>query len=98
MPRIVEQATQPPGQCLFSQDIQGPFIDTEVGLPWHGPYGYISVAYIEAIAQDLLGMVPRREVEALEERMTALGEELDRLNELHDLESKRAELMEGAGI
>ena len=85
-PRIVKQAERPPGQCLFSQDIDGPFIDLGIIAPWVRPHGYLSVSYVENLASDLLDMVPRKEVEErageLEERVKGYAEEIDRLREV----------------
>lgn len=64
-PHIVDKAPMPPGQCLFSQDIDGPWIDLGLVAPWVRPYGYLSVKYVEGLAKDLLDMVPRSEVETL---------------------------------
>lgn len=68
-PRIVEQAGMAPGQCLFSGDQEGPFIDTGVTAPWVRPYVYLSAKAVESIARDLLDMVPRSEFEAKVEQM-----------------------------
>lgn len=57
-PRIVKQAPRPPGQCLFSQDIDGPWIDLGIVAPWVRPHGYLSVKYVEGLARDLLEMIP----------------------------------------
>lgn len=78
-PRIVERAENAPGQCLVSQDIEGPFIDTGNWAPWVEPYVYLSASYVEGLARDLLGMVPASEVEALRAAIEAQGVELDRL-------------------
>lgn len=82
-PRIVDQAPQPPGQCLFSQDIDGPWIDLGVVAPWIRPYGYLSVKYVEGIARDLLGMVPAAEIalelEDLQERLASYAKKFEDL-------------------
>lgn len=83
-PRIVDQAPMPPGQCLFSQDIDGPWIDLGVVAPWIRPYGYLSVKYVEGLARDLLGMVPRAEVSALAERLERQADEIRRLQKTLD--------------
>ena len=62
-PHIVEKAAMPPGQCLFSGDLEGPYIDLGIVAPWVNPYGYLSVSYVEYLARDLLGMVSGKEVE-----------------------------------
>lgn len=88
----------PPGQCLFSQDIEGPWIDTEVVAPWVGPYGYVSVRYWEQVARDCLGMVPGEEVEELRRAAAAMADEITQLREIVDTQNKLDELLEGAGI
>lgn len=98
MPQIVDKAAWGPGQCLFSQDIEGPWVDTGVRVPWVNPYGYVSVRYWRDVARELLGMVPVEEVQGLRERVEAMGEEIARLQEIVDTEKKLAELREGAGI
>jgi hypothetical protein len=87
-PHIVDQAHFAPGQCLFSQDLEGPFIDTGLVAPWIRPYGYLSVRYVKGLAEDLLDMVPRseieNEVEALEDRLAAYGQRIEQLEAFVD--------------
>lgn len=87
-PRIVDQAPMPPGQCLFSQDIDGPWIDLGVVAPWIRPYGYLSVKYVESLARDVLGMVPvepgREEIQKLQAQILELREENERLQAYFD--------------
>ena len=80
-PQIVDQAPMPPGQCLFSQDIDGPWIDTGLVAPWIRPYGYLSVKYVEELAKDVLGMVPRSKVTKLMKDCENLAQEIERLRE-----------------
>jgi hypothetical protein len=87
-PEIVDQAPMPPGQCLFSQDQEGPFIDTGLKAPWVSPYGYLGVNYIEGLARDLLDMVPRKELEveikALKDALAAYGQRIEQLEAFVD--------------
>lgn len=84
-PRIVEQAGMAPGQCLFSQDQDGPWIDTGVVAPWVRPYGYLSVRYVEDLAKRLLGMRPAAEVEAeIGELREALADYRTRVEQLEN--------------
>lgn len=83
-PRIVEQAEMPPGQCLFSQDAEGPWIDTGLYAPWVKPYGYLGVRYVEELARDLLGMVPGKQVRDLEAQLEAIRERLAEVQEFID--------------
>lgn len=101
-PHIVEQANMPPGQCLFSGDLEGPFIDLGIVAPWVKPYGYLSVSYVEYLARDLLGMVSGKEVEkevdALKDQLAAYGAKIEQLQAFVDATNLAAELTEGAGI
>lgn len=85
-PRIVDKAPMPPGQCLFSQDIDGPWIDLGVVAPWIRPYGYLGVKYVESLAREVLDMVPRSEVqsqvEEMQDRLAAYETELEELRGL----------------
>lgn len=78
-PEIVTQAPMPPGQCLFSQDQEGPWIDTGLCAPWVKPYGYLGVKYVESLARDLLGLVPKSEVDALAEQLEAYKGRIEEL-------------------
>lgn len=99
-PRIVEQAPMPPGQCLFSQDIDGPFIDTGVKAPWVSPYGYISVKYVEFLARELLNMIPGHEVtsqiEDLKHQLDAYADEVEELRRIVDAHETLEQFQEGA--
>jgi len=82
-PRIVDVAPMPPGQCLFSQDIDGPWIDLGLVAPWIRPYGYLSVKYVESLARDVLEMVPKgpglKEIRKLQATVIELREENEKL-------------------
>lgn len=84
-PHIVDQAPMPPGQCLFSQDIDGPWIDLGLVAPWIRPYGYLSVKYVESLARDVLDMVPREP--GLNEIRKLQGENLELLEECRKLKA-----------
>jgi len=83
-PRIVEQAEMPPGQCLFSQDADGPWIDTGIYAPWVKPYGYLGVRYVEGLARDLLGMVPAKQVRGLEKQLEEIRERFAEVQQFID--------------
>jgi hypothetical protein len=87
-PCIVEEANKPPSRCLFSQDHDGPWIDTGVKAFGVHPHGYISVRYVEEVARDLLGMVSRsevnREFQELRGQLEALSTRLDEVEEFRD--------------
>lgn len=81
---LVERATQHPQKCLFTGDIDGPFIDTGVKFDPGGSlytHAYIHAPYWEQVARELLGMRPASEVEAMQEQVKALGEEIEGLRE-----------------
>jgi hypothetical protein len=84
-PYIVDQAPKAPGQCLFSQDIDGPWIDTGLVAPWVRPHGYLSVKYVERLAKKCLDFVPRSEVfegmDKIQAQLDRLGEEIAALQE-----------------
>lgn len=67
---VVDRATFPPGNCLVTGDIEGPFFDfgDKVCVD---PRVYVHVPVIEACARKL-GMVPKAEVEELKRQITLL--------------------------
>jgi hypothetical protein len=87
-PRIVEEAPKPPSRCLFSQDHDGPFIDT--GLKAFGihPYGYLGVRYVEELSRNLLGMVSKEEVDkefqGLKDEIAALRKRFEEVEEFKE--------------
>lgn len=98
MAKLVEEAPNAPGQCLVSQDIDGPFIDAECWAPWRDPYVYLSARWVEEVARDVLDMVPRKEVEAkiasLEEQLASYGETVSKLNRIAEVSSELEQLKE----
>lgn len=72
-PEIVEKAVLSPGECIFTGG-WGPLIDTKRDLNHIHPRGYIAVSYVEELATKLLDMVPRSELEGLEEAVQHLAE------------------------
>lgn len=101
-PRIVEEANKPPAKCLFSQDQDGPWIDTGIAAPGFNPYGYIGVGYVETLARDLLDMIPRREVEAeveaMRERLKELEKRADEAQEFIDATIEYEEVKERVAL
>lgn len=101
-PCIVEEAPKPPSRCLFSQDHDGPWIDTGIKAFGVHPYGYIGVRYVERLATDLLDMIPRSQVQTqIEDFERALDLQAERIKELESfVESvtEYQETREGAGI
>lgn len=87
-PHIVDKAPMPPGQCLFSQDIDGPWIDLGLVAPWVRPHGYLSVKYVEGLARDLLGMVPGETIEILKEQLASYEERIEELQAFVDAATK----------
>lgn len=72
---IVPEAVEAPGACAISKSTTGPFVDTNVVIPFHGRL-YLSVPYLNSIAADL-GWVPAPELakalEDLDDSYTAVG-------------------------
>jgi hypothetical protein len=101
-PCITDQAPKAPSQCLFSQDHEGPWIDTGLVAPWIRPHGYIGVAYVEELARDLLGMIPRKEVEAeleaMRERLKELEKRADEAQEFIDATIEYEEVKERVAL
>lgn len=79
---VVNRATFPPGQCIVTGDVDGPFFDFGDRRAVD-PRIYVHVPVIEACARQL-GMVPKAEVEELQTRLQSLEEKyaaLDRYRE-----------------
>jgi hypothetical protein len=87
-PRIVEHASQPPGKCAVTGDIDGPFIDT--GKDIVDPANanliyriYLHVPYVEQLARQL-GMVRGEDQIELEEQLESLSVAFDALTQERD--------------
>ena len=98
--KVVEQATQSPGLCLFTAELEGPFLDTERWISYTDPYGYISVSFVEEMGR-AVGMVDAQEVAALKAQLAQYGQKLaelqgiaDAINDREAAEAKLAELTE----
>ena len=89
-PILIERATEPPGNCIITGDIDGPFIDTGRDIIDPSNYElkyrvYIHAPYVEFnLARDLLGMVSKDDVKALEDERDDLQEQLDALQMAFD--------------
>lgn len=98
-PKLVEEAKNRPGKCLVSRDVDGLFIDTGCWAREADPYLYLSARWVEDVAQKLLGMVSRAEIEerygALEAR---LAQQDERIEELHRFELAAKEWEEARGL
>ena len=77
---IVDKALVAPAKCLVSGDIDGPFVDLGIRIPYVDPYAYLHTSVAEQIGLSV-DMVPRREVDAIEERLAALEAESAELRE-----------------
>jgi hypothetical protein len=82
-PRLVEHASQPPGKCIVTGDIDGPFIDT--GRDMVDPLNpnmvfrvYLHAPYVEQLAR-ILGMVQGEDQIELEEQLESLSVAFDAL-------------------
>jgi len=93
--KIVEQATHPPAQCIVTADQDGPFIDTETWANWRDPYVYLHVPLVEYMARELLGMVPRAEVDELRARIDSYEQEIEGLQEFVAA-SEKLEIAQGS--
>ena len=74
---LVEQGHLPPGKCIATGDIDGPFIDTGC---WANVVGqtriYLHAPAVQFWAQELLEMVPKAEVDAMREQLAAYADRL----------------------
>jgi hypothetical protein len=78
--RVVDksEAKQAPGLCIFTGDIDGPFLDTDTWINYVDAYGYIHVPKVEEMGR-AVGMVPRAEVEHLKKQLSEYGLKLEKL-------------------
>lgn len=83
-PKIVETAERVPARCIVTSEIDGPFIDTGTYAGEMDPYIYLSVPYITEVARDLLGMVPKKEVDDLREQVNAMKVKLEKMEKVED--------------
>lgn len=81
---IVENAVKPPGKCIVTGDIDGPFIDTGCYAGEIDPYVYLHVPYVEQAARELLGMVSKEEVEKLKADLAEMAAKIGPLQEFVD--------------
>lgn len=92
---VVQTATNFPSRCIFTGDTEGPFLDTQTWLNARqldgvDPYAWISVAKVVDMGR-AVGMVPREDVERLEEQLQAHGEKVRELEKLLDAYTTIAE-------
>lgn len=76
---IVDKALMAPGKCAVTGDMDGPFIDTGSWARHHDPYIYLHVPLVEYYARELLGMVPKEDLDLVEEYVAACEKELEEL-------------------
>lgn len=81
---LTDKAEMPPARCIVSGDTSGPFIDTHCYAAEIDPYIYLSANYVKEIARDLLGMVEKEKIEALEEQVEALRVKLEAQEKVED--------------
>lgn len=81
-PQVVQRAAFPPGKCIVTHDIDGPFLDCGIKYEVAGYWNrmYLHLPWIEEQARKHLGMVPRAELEAVEAEKEALLDDLEALN------------------
>lgn len=89
--KIVERAERPPAKCAVTADIDGPFIDTGAYCPNVDPYIYLHVPLVEQMAREMLGMVPKEDVEKLTEQVAAFGAQVDQMKaKIESMETLKA--------
>lgn len=85
-----------PHECAVSKSANGPFIDFNVDCKGIDPHIYIKASLIEDVARELLGMVPKKDVDALADQLEAAQarlEKLERTDEaIKELETATKEL------
>lgn len=92
--RIIDKKANPgevlnfPGVCVFTRDSEGPFLDTGTYLNAReldgvDPYAYIHVQKVVDMGR-AVGMVPKEDVERLQEQVEAYAAKVDELRELLD--------------
>ena len=77
-----------PGVCVFTRDSEGPFLDTDTYLNARDlggvdPYAYIHVQKVVDMGR-VVGMVPKEDVERLQERVEKQDERVRELEALLD--------------
>ena len=85
-PFITKRATQPPGKCAVTGDIDGPFLDCGKSYENRGYWQrlYLHLPWLEEQAVKHLGLVSRDEISSLEDRAEAAEEELEALRTAFD--------------
>lgn len=76
-----DSGLQAPGWCVFTHDIDGPFLDTERWINEVDPRGYVQVSFVEEMGR-AVGMISRSEVEAIQEQLSEAQAELASLKDL----------------
>lgn len=89
---LVARGFEAPGYCAVTHDIDGPFIDTGVITDFHEGRIYLHAPWVEQVARDLLGMVPKADYEALLERVEGFEEKLAQVDNVRSLVAKRDEV------
>ena len=81
-PTVVQRAAFPPGKCLVTHDIDGPFLDCGIKYEVAGYWNrmYLHLPWIEEQARKHLGMVPRSELADLEAENETLRDDIEALN------------------
>ena len=91
--RIVTEPLEfSPHSCLATGRNDGEIIDFGRDVVGIDPHVYLKAGIVREAAVELLGMVPREEVEELRERLSALEEKAARQDELIEAVSTIEEL------
>lgn len=80
-PFVVQRAGFRPGKCIVTGDIDGPFLDCGIKYEKDGYWNrlYLHLPWVEQVARDHCGMVPRSEVTDLQNRVEAAERKLEAL-------------------
>ena len=87
---VVQRAQLPPGKCIVTHDIDGPFLDCGIEYEVAGYFNrlYLHLPWIEEMGRKHLGMVPASaledkdtEIEELKDELLALEMAIDALSD-----------------
>ncbi len=85
-PRIVEHATEPPGKCCLTGDIDGPFVDTGKDIVDPGNLSltyrlYIHLPYLLELGRRFGNLVDAEDQEELESQLESLSAAFEALTQ-----------------
>ncbi len=71
---IVEKGTMAPGLCLFTGDIDGPFLDLKRWVSYVDPYAYVHVPFVKEMGRAVGMIEPEEFADALAQLAEAKAE------------------------